>query len=307
MTHCIADFLATYFLTPYHICYIFYFAGFPITALRETNILLALQHPNIIRVREMVVGSSLDKVFMVMDYLENDLKYCMDSMTQPFTLAETKTLMLQILRAVDHMHEHWYIHRDLKTSNILYGNGGNLVVCDFGMARKYGSPLMPYTFEVITLWYRPLELLLGTRVYSTAVDMWSVGCIFAEILTRKPLFPGEGEIDQITKICRVLGAPNENNMPGFSSLPDSSKISWKSPSKGKLRELFPHKSFAGGVYLNDTGFDLLSRLLLLDPKARLSSKEALNHPWFTEAPLPCPQEHMPTFKSRHENVNIVEE
>jgi cell division cycle 2-like protein len=280
--------------------------GFPITALRETNILLALQHPNIIRVREMVVGSSVDKVFMVMDYMENDLKYSMDSMSQPFTLAETKTLMLQLLQAVDHMHERWYIHRDLKTSNLLYSNSGDLVVCDFGMARKYGSPLQQYTFEVITLWYRPLELLLGSRTYSTAVDMWSVGCIFAEILARKPLFPGEGEVDQITKICRVLGAPNENNMPGVSSLPLTSKISWKAPAKGKLRELFPSNSFAGGVFLNDTGFDLLSKMLLLDPKTRISSRDALNHQWFTEAPIACPKEFMPKCKTRHEIVNVEE-
>lgn len=175
------------------------------------------------------------------------------------------------------------------------------------MARKYGSPLQPYTFEVITLWYRPLELLLGSRLYSTSVDMWSVGCIFAEILARKPLFPGEGDVDQINKITRVLGAPNENNMPGFSSLPDSSKISWKAPSKGKLRDLFPARSFSGGVFINDSGFDLLSRMLLLDPKTRISAKDALNHPWFNEAPLASPMEQMPSFKSRHEMVNVIED
>ena len=277
-----------------------YATGFPVTALREINILLALQHPNIIRVREMVVGSSIDKIFMVMDYMENDLKYCMDSMKQPFTLSETKTLMLQILQGVKYMHDHWYVHRDLKTSNILYGNNGNLVICDFGMARKYGSPLIPYTFEVITLWYRPLELLLGSKTYSTAVDMWSVGCIFAEILARKPLFPGEGEADQITKICRILGAPNENTMPGLSKLPNVSQISWKAPAKGKLRELFPSRSFSGGVYLNDSGFDLLSKMLLYDSKARISAEAAINHPWFSEEPLLCTADLMPKFKSRHE-------
>lgn len=138
-------------------------AGFPITALREINILLSLRHPNIVHVKEMVVGSSIDKIYMVMEYLENDLKACMEMSSQPFSIAEVKRLMLQLLGAVQHMHAAWYIHRDLKTSNLLYSNKhGKLCVCDFGMARKYSSPISPYTHEVITLWYRCPELLLGT-------------------------------------------------------------------------------------------------------------------------------------------------
>lgn len=122
--------------------------GFPITALREINILMALRHPNIVKVKEMVVGSSIDKIFMVMEYCENDLKMCMKTSKQSFSIAEIKQLMLQLLSAVDHMHSHWYIHRDLKTSNLLYSNKGVLCVCDFGLARKYGEPIAPYTFEV---------------------------------------------------------------------------------------------------------------------------------------------------------------
>jgi len=112
--------------------------GFPITALREINILLALRHPNIIRVREMVIGSTLDRVFMVMDYYDFDLKTCMDMSTQSFSTAEAKQLMLQLLAGIHHMHSNWFLHRDLKTSNILYANTGTLCICDFGMARKFG-------------------------------------------------------------------------------------------------------------------------------------------------------------------------
>lgn len=112
--------------------------GFPVTALREINILLALRHPNIIRVREMVIGSSLDRVFMVMDYYDFDLKTCMDMSSQSFSTAEVKQLMLQLLSGIHHMHSNWFLHRDLKTSNILYANTGTLCICDFGMARKYG-------------------------------------------------------------------------------------------------------------------------------------------------------------------------
>lgn len=271
--------------------------GFPITALRETNILLALQHPNIIQVREMVIGSTTDKVYMVMEYMDNDLKSCIEQCKQPLTTSEVKQLMLQLLSAVEHMHRHWYIHRDLKTSNLLYSNQGKLAVCDFGMARKYGSPVVPYTFEVITLWYRPPELLLGAREYSTAVDVWSCGCILGELLLRKPMFDGRGEADQLTKIFRVLGAPTESSWPGFSKLPLADKLGARLPTRSKMRELFPIASFAGGICLSDTGFDLISRLLCADPRQRISALDAYSHPWFTEAPLPTPIDQMPKFKS----------
>lgn len=205
----------------------FHQTGFPLTALREANILLMLKHPNIIRVREMVVGSSMEKIFMVMDYCDNDLKYCLDQCEQPFSAGEVKQLMLQLLSAIAFMHEHWYIHRDLKTSNLLYSNNGILKVCDFGMARRFGNPIAKYTQEVVTLWYRPPELLLGASTYSTALDCWSVGCIFGEILSNKPMFPGQGEIDQINKIIRSIGHFNEDRWPGCSQLPNFSKISNK--------------------------------------------------------------------------------
>ena len=137
--------------------------GFPIPALREINVLLSLRHPNIICVREMVLGSSLDKTYMVMDYYDYDLKTCMEMSKQSFSTSEVKQLMLQLLSAIHHMHQNWYIHRDLKTSNILYSNSsGRLCVCDFGMARKYGSPVEPYTYEVVTLWseLRPFRYVI---------------------------------------------------------------------------------------------------------------------------------------------------
>lgn len=277
--------------------------GFPLTALRETNILLSLSHPNIIKIREMVIGSSIDKIFMVMEYCDNDLKYCMETKSQPFSTAEVKQLMLQLLSGVDHMHQKWFIHRDLKTSNLLYSNkDGILKICDFGMARKYESPIAPYTHEVVTLYYRPPEVLLGSKTYSTSLDIWSVACIFAEMLTGKILFQGEGEVDQISKIFRQLGAPSEDKWPEFSKLPNANKISYKFPTRGKLRENFPSTSFSGGVYLNDAGFDLLTRMLHMDPSQRMSASTALTHPWLTlEPPLPAKTSSMPTFRSRHDS------
>jgi cell division cycle 2-like protein len=270
--------------------------GFPVTALRETNVLLALDHPNIIKVREMVVGSSADKIYMVMDYAENDLKAVMEKkMTQPFLQSEVKYLMKSLLSAIAYMHENWYIHRDLKTSNLLYDSKGVLKVCDFGLARHYGSPIRAYTQLVVTLWYRCPELLLGATTYSTAVDMWSIGCIFAEIILMKPLFPGRGEIDQIDQIFKLLGCPNEENWKGFSQLPNVQNIRWKWQKQNRLREKFPISSFSGGSSLSNAGFDLLNRLLEYDPKKRISARDALKHEYFKESPFPKPEELMPTF------------
>lgn len=152
--------------------------GFPITSLREINTLLKAQHPNIVTVREIVVGSDMDKIYIVMDYVEHDLMSFMKRMkqkNQKFSNERVKSLTSQLLKAVAHMHDNWIIHRDLKPSNLLVSNDGVLKVGDFGMAREYGSPLKPYTSLVVTLWYRAPELLLGCKQYSTPVDVWSVG------------------------------------------------------------------------------------------------------------------------------------
>ncbi|KAB0399480.1 hypothetical protein E2I00_015792, partial [Balaenoptera physalus] len=135
--------------------------GFPITSLREINTILKAQHPNIVTVREIVVGSNMDKIYIVMNYVEHDLKSLMETMKQPFLPGEVKTLMIQLLRGVKHLHDNWILHRDLKTSNLLLSHAGVLKVGDFGLAREYGSPLKAYTPVVVTLWYRAPELLLG--------------------------------------------------------------------------------------------------------------------------------------------------
>ncbi|KAI3780045.1 hypothetical protein L2E82_09906 [Cichorium intybus] len=193
--------------------------GFPLTSLREINILLSFHHPSIVDVKEVVVGSNLDSIFMVMEYMEHDLKALMETMKQPFSQSEVKCLMLQLLEGTQYLHDNWVLHRDLKTSNLLLNNRGELKICDFGLARQYGSPLKPYTHLVVTLWYRAPELLLGAKEYSTAIDMWSLGCIMAELLSKQPLFNGKTEFDQLDKIFKILGTPNETIWPGFSKLP----------------------------------------------------------------------------------------
>lgn len=282
--------------------------GFPLTSIREINILLSLsQHPNIVNVSEIVVGYSLDAVFMVMEYADHDLRSVMkDRMKQPFTTAEVKCLMLQLLSGVAYLHDNWVIHRDLKTSNILYTNRGQLKICDFGLARQYGSPLKPYTHMVVTLWYRAPELLLGGRLYSTAVDVWSIGCIMGELLCKQPLFAGKSELAQLDLIFKTLGSPTEDTWPGVDSLPETRKFNFAGKRyKNVLRTKFPLPGpiFDGRPCLSDAGFDLLSGLLELCPRRRLSAEDALHHPWFSEHPMPKDPALMPTFPATNEALH----
>ncbi|XWS63823.1 hypothetical protein CRYUN_Cryun06bG0135100 [Craigia yunnanensis] len=272
--------------------------GFPLTSLREINILLSFHHPSIVDVKEVVIGSNLDSIFMVMEYMEHDLKALMETMKQPFSQSEVKCLMLQLLEGVMYLHDNWVLHRDLKTSNLLLNNLGELKICDFGLARQYGSPLKPYTHLVVTLWYRAPELLLGARQYSTAIDMWSLGCIMAELLSKEPLFNGKTEFDQLDKIFRTLGTPNETIWPGFSKLPGV-KVNFVKHQYNLLRKKFPATSFTGTPVLSDAGFDLLNKLLTYDPEKRLTAEAALNHEWFREVPLPKTKAFMPTFPAQH--------
>ncbi|KAG8488011.1 hypothetical protein CXB51_018321 [Gossypium anomalum] len=267
--------------------------GFPLTSLREINILASFNHPSIVKVKEVVVDDH-DNVYMVMEYMEHDLKALMESMKWPFSTSDVKCLMLQLLEGVKYLHDNWVLHRDLKTSNLLLSNQGELKICDFGMARQYGSPQKPYTTKVVTQWYRAPELLLGAKTYSTAVDMWSVGCIMAEMLAKQPLFKGTSEIDQLHKIFDTLGTPNEKIWAGFSELPGS-KANYSKQRYNLLRKKFPVASFTGSAVLSDAGFDLLNRLLTYDPEKRITADDALKHDWFRELPLPKSKEFLPTF------------
>uniref|UniRef100_A0A4W5L4P0 cyclin-dependent kinase n=1 Tax=Hucho hucho TaxID=62062 RepID=A0A4W5L4P0_9TELE len=271
--------------------------GFPITSLREINTILKAQHPNIVTVREIVVGSNMDKIYIVMNYVEHDLKSLMETMKQPFLPGEVKTLMIQLLRGVRHLHDNWILHRDLKTSNLLLSHKGILKVGDFGLAREYGSPLKPYTPVVVTLWYRSPELLLGAKEYSTAVDMWSVGCIFGELLTQKPLFPGKSEIDQINKIFKDLGSPSEKIWPGYNELPAVKKMTFTEYPYNNMRKRF-------GALLSDQGFDLMNKFLTYCPSKRILSDEALKHEYFRETPLPIDPSMFPTWPAKSEQQRV---
>ncbi|EDR15664.1 uncharacterized protein LACBIDRAFT_300809 [Laccaria bicolor S238N-H82] len=254
--------------------------GFPITALREVYALMSCRHENVVGVREVVVGDTLTQVFVVMDFIEHDLKSLLTLMPSPFLQSEIKTLMLQLLSAVNHCHQNWILHRDLKTSNLLMNNRGTIKVADFGLARRYGDPVGVggMTQLVVTLWYRAPEILLGASTYSTAVDMWSVGCIFAELLLKEPLFQAKGEIELLAMIFKLLGPPTKNSWPDYSSLPLAKSISLPSPQPDQFRQKFQ--------YMTTAGINLLMSLLTYDPERRISAQEALQHVYFTESPLP---------------------
>lgn len=270
--------------------------GFPITSLREINTLLKGQHPNIVTVREIVVGSNMDKIFIVMDYVEHDLKSLIETMKhkkQVFLPGEVKCLIQQLIRAVAHLHDNWILHRDLKTSNLLLSHKGILKVGDFGLAREYGSPLKEYTSIVVTLWYRAPELLLGCKEYSTPIDVWSVGCIFAELLAMGALFPGKSEVDQLNRIFKDLGTPNERVWPGYDQLPLVKKMTFTDYPVSQLRKKF-------ATLTSELGLSLLQGLLTYDPKERLTAETALKHSYFKELPLPIDPAMFPTWPAKSE-------
>lgn len=270
--------------------------GFPVTGLREIQTLRACEHPHIVKLREVIVTSQpVHDVYIVMDFLEHDLKTILEDMDNPFSPSETKTLMQQICSATEYLHSNWIMHRDLKTSNLLLNNRGEIKLADFGMARYTSSPPPKVTQLVVTLWYRAPELLLGAEEYGFEIDVWSIGCIFAELLTREPVFQGKNEVGQLSAIFNLLGTPTRESWPEFRSLPNAKALhpllSNSQSSKSNLTaSKFP--------YLTKAGLRLLLSTLSLDPNGRPSASQILQHPYFKEDPRPKAKEMFPTFPSK---------
>lgn len=247
--------------------------GVPSTAIREISLLKELKDENIVRLLDIVHADQ--KLYLVFEFLDVDLKRYMETGNQnrtPITPQIVKKFTHQLISGLLYCHAHRILHRDLKPQNLLIDKRNNLKLADFGLARAFGIPMRTYTHEVVTLWYRAPEVLLGSRHYSTAIDMWSVGCIFAEMIMQgAPLFPGDSEIDQIFKIFRILGTPSEDSWPGVSSLPDYKPTfpQWSAQDLGRIVSL-----------LDAHGLDLLKRSLTYDSAKRISAKRSLQHPYF---------------------------
>lgn len=175
--------------------------GIPSTALREISLLKELVHPNIVQLIDVEHQQNPSKLYLVFEWLDRDLRNYLDNSTR-MSPQLLRSYMSQLLQGLDYCHAHSVFHRDLKPQNLLIDANGMLKIADFGLARAFSLPFRTYTHEVVTLWYRAPEILLGQKRYGLPVDMWSVGTIFAEMVTRKPLWPGDCEIDELFRIFR---------------------------------------------------------------------------------------------------------
>ncbi|RCI04027.1 Cyclin-dependent kinase 10 [Rhizopus stolonifer] len=261
--------------------------GMPVSSLREISILKRMKHQNIVNVTDVAVGPRLESIFLVMEYCEQDLGSLLDMVTTPYTASEIKCLMLQLLRGLEYCHSHSIIHRDLKMSNLLLTSTGLLKIADFGLARTLSLPGKPMTPNVVTLWYRAPEVLFGDTNYTTAVDLWSAGCIMGELMQHKPLLPGNTEQAQLDLIVKLLGAPNETIWPGFNKLPSAKVLVMPKQSYSNIKEVFPRWS--------EQTLSLFAGLLTYNPKSRLNVKQALVHPYFQETPRAQDPSLLPTY------------
>lgn len=284
--------------------------GFPITALREIRILKTLDHPNIIPIVDMAVrrgernrlqsAAQRGSVYMITPYMEHDLAGLLGNPGVVLELSHIKCYMYQLFQGMKYLHDQHYLHRDIKSANILIDNWGILRIADFGLARPYdeppprpgtgaGKPGREYTSMVVTRWYRAPELVLGESRYTTAVDMWGVGCVFSEMFRRHPILQGVSDADQAHCIFKLLGGPTQETMPGFERLPGG-RTSF--PYRRTLEERFND--------LDPASLSLLSDLLKLDPQTRLTAVDALSHEFFRLAPKACHPEELPRYNDSHE-------
>lgn len=259
--------------------------GTPSTAIREISLTRELCHPNIVSLLD--VFRNRNKLIMVFEYMDQDLKkfLSMQSMKGAIKPQLVRWLMYQLLKGIEYCHENRVLHRDLKPQNLLINNKLEVKVADFGLARSFGIPVSAYSNEVVTLWYRAPDVLMGSQYYSTPIDIWSAGCIMAEMYSGRPLFPGKSNDNQLLKIFGLLGTPTSETWPGVTILPGYN------PSY----PVFPPTPLSEALPMVDdcVALDLLSKMLVCDPERRITAKDALKHYYFSDIlaqqnfPAPC--------------------
>lgn len=271
------------------------------TAIREIMLLREFSHENVVKLVNVHINHVDMSLYLAFDYAEHDLyeiiRHHREKLNHHNINQYTvKSLLWQLLNGLNYLHSNWIVHRDLKPSNILVmGEGeehGVVKIADFGLARIYQAPLKPLSDNgvVVTIWYRAPELLLGAKHYTSAVDMWAVGCIFAELITLKPLFqgvevkasPNPFQLDQLDKIFKVLGHPTIEKWPTLMNLPHWSK---------NLQQIQQHKYDNAGLHIGpippkSPAYDLLSKMLEYDPRKRITAAQALEHEYFRIDPQP---------------------
>ncbi|KAK4489875.1 hypothetical protein RD792_000522 [Penstemon davidsonii] len=254
--------------------------GVPPTTLREISILRMLSRdPHVVRLIDVKQGKNKEGktvLYLVFEYMDTDLKKYIRSFRQTGEIIPTqnvKSLMYQLCKGVAFCHGHGVLHRDLKPHNLLMDRKTMMLkIADLGLARAYTLPIKKYTHEILTLWYRAPEVLLGSTHYSPAVDMWSVACIFAELVNKEALFPGDSELQQLLHIFRLLGTPNEEVWPGVGKL-----VNWH-----EYPQWSPKPLSSAVRNLDENGLNLLSEMLHYEPSRRISAKKAMEHPYFDD-------------------------
>ena len=248
--------------------------GVPISCLREISLLKELSHINIVKLMDVIhLNSSITLVF---EYVETDLKELLKKNgNKPLPPKLYKSLLYQLLKGIHNIHKMKILHRDIKSENLLISKDNVLKITDFGLARGYGLPIKNFRNDVVSLWYRAPDILLGNEQYERSVDMWSIGCIFGEMITGSIFFKGFSENDQLRKIFEILGTPNEKWYKFYMEYPGWEKQALTEVSlPKKWKDVLPD--------LDDNGIDLISKLLELDPEKRILAPEALEHPFFKD-------------------------
>ncbi|KAJ0579902.1 putative protein-serine/threonine kinase CMGC-CDK-CRK7-CDK9 family [Helianthus annuus] len=256
---------------------------------REIQILRRLDHPNCMKLQALVTSKYSGSLYLVFDYMEHDLVGLLHSQKgKKFTLPQIKCYMQQFLRGLEHCHSRGILHRDLKGSNILVDNDGVLKIGDFGLAARFEpGQKEPLTSRVVTLWYRAPELLFGSTSYGVSIDMWSVGCILAELFLGRPIMPGRTEVEQIHKIFKLCGSPSEEYWE-VSKLPHATSFKPQKPYNRRIIETFQQ-------HLPPSALTLLDTLLAIEPDARGTATSALASEFFTTEPLPCDPSELPVY------------